>query len=339
MREPYLTTFAALGSLISTPVLVGAILALAIILLIGGLFLWRSGKKKAVKPPTAANGSSDWQRQAQPGAAGAWNQQGSASNWNQQQPGQGAWNAPGAAGQQNSWGAPAAPAQQQQQPGANPWGAPNPSQASWGAINSRNSSQALIHGEIVLLSQNKIHGALLILLNQRPINPGVLQTLPNHHGEIREIRHHGTPLRPLPLPPRMPGISHNLVLANSGGLPPMPHHSSRHQPLMALAQTPAGISRSSQLSQPIPGVLSLPTSHLPHHLLTRLRFLPGKPIKAASVRMPMLCMAGASIMIKPCCAHRDHRWVLIHKWVEASALYAWKKAKSLVVSMKFVKSH
>ncbi|WP_126626172.1 FHA domain-containing protein [Dictyobacter alpinus] len=126
MREPYLMTFAfaGLNGLISTPVIVVAILAIAILVILGAVFVLRSNKKKPAKSPGGVSGTSDWQRQSQPGAAGAWNPPSSAGNWNQQQQ-------PGQA--QNSWGAPGAPQQQpQQQQGANPWGAPNPSQPSWG---------------------------------------------------------------------------------------------------------------------------------------------------------------------------------------------------------------
>ncbi|GCE03978.1 FHA domain-containing protein [Dictyobacter aurantiacus] len=146
MREPYLTIFAALGSLVPMPVLIGAIIAVAVILALGGVFLWRSNKGKTTKPPIGSAGASDWQRQGQPGA---WNQnqpQGS-SAWNQQGgQGQNPWGTSGAGAQQNSWGGAAgAPAQQQQQqananpwgaspaqPEQNPWGAPSPSQPAWG---------------------------------------------------------------------------------------------------------------------------------------------------------------------------------------------------------------
>lgn len=119
MREPNLTIFAVINSsLISAPVLVVAIIALAIILSIGGVFIWRSGKNKPTQPPLSMNGTSDWQRQAQPGSAGGWNPQGQAPQTN--------WNAPNAAAQQNSWGGAGAPQQQQA------WGGGTPSQPSWG---------------------------------------------------------------------------------------------------------------------------------------------------------------------------------------------------------------
>jgi hypothetical protein len=135
MREPNLTIFAAIdSSLISAPILVGAIVILAIILFIGGLFIWRSGKNKTVRSPLSMNGTSDWQRQ--PGSAGGWNpQQGVPGGWNPQGQGQPApgqqqgWNAPGGASQ-NSWGGVGAPQQQQQQQAA--WGSGTPSQPSWG---------------------------------------------------------------------------------------------------------------------------------------------------------------------------------------------------------------
>jgi hypothetical protein len=128
MREPNLTIFAVINSsLISPQVLVGAIIALAIILGIGAAFIWRSGKNKPNKPPLSMNGTSDWQRQAQPGSAGGWNPQ------QQGQP-QTNWNAPNAAAQQNSWGGAGAPQQAQAQQAANPWGGGTPSQPSWGGM-------------------------------------------------------------------------------------------------------------------------------------------------------------------------------------------------------------
>ncbi|HEY6407298.1 MAG TPA: hypothetical protein VIY29_07520, partial [Ktedonobacteraceae bacterium] len=137
--------------LLNPIVIIVAGLALAVVILITALFLFRnSGKKKGAKASNAA-ATPDWQRQAQQGAPGTWNQTGAgapADNWGQQQPG--AWGAqapaqqqqPGAWGAQNpaqqqqpgAWGA-QAPAQQQQ-PAANAWGAQNPAQqqqpAEWG---------------------------------------------------------------------------------------------------------------------------------------------------------------------------------------------------------------
>ncbi|GER86986.1 hypothetical protein KDW_11480 [Dictyobacter vulcani] len=134
MREPYLMTFAftILASLVTPPVIVGAIIAIAVILGIGGVFVLRSNKKKPGTTPGAANSASDWQRQAQPGGAGGWNPQSSASNWNQQQQQQGQ--------AQNSWGG-AQGMPQQQSANANPWGTPNPSQAAWGNNPSQQSAQ------------------------------------------------------------------------------------------------------------------------------------------------------------------------------------------------------
>src|SRR5215471_7852475 len=96
-------------------VIVPAALVVAVIILVVALLLFRSsGKKK--RASTA--GSSDWQRQAQQGAPGGWNQQGMGM------PAAGPW---GQQGQQpNMWGA--------QQPSA--WGAQNPAQqqaGGWGA--------------------------------------------------------------------------------------------------------------------------------------------------------------------------------------------------------------
>src|SRR5450432_4885700 len=96
-------------------VIIIAVIIIAAILAIGSVWLFRSGGKKGSKA-SAANGASDWQRQAaqQPGAAGNWNPQGGAQGgWNQQ-------SAPGQAGA--NWGQ---PAQQQQ--------------ASWGAPDAANS--------------------------------------------------------------------------------------------------------------------------------------------------------------------------------------------------------
>ncbi|HTI14948.1 MAG TPA: FHA domain-containing protein [Dictyobacter sp.] len=119
-----------LGSIVSTPVIVIAIIALAVIVLIGALFILRSGKKKDNLSPSMS-GTSDWQRQGQPGM-NPWNNQqqgqGSSSNWNQQQqPAAGAWNAPNTGGQQsNPWAA------QQQQ--SNPWAAQQqPADNAWAA--------------------------------------------------------------------------------------------------------------------------------------------------------------------------------------------------------------
>ncbi|GCF08543.1 FHA domain-containing protein [Dictyobacter arantiisoli] len=155
MREPNLTILAVMGSLISTPFIVGAIVVLAIIMGLGGLFILRSGKKNPVKPPISASGTSDWQRQGQPGVGAAWNQnqQGSAAGWNQQpgssagwnqQPGQqqqaNSWNAPDMAGQQNSWAG-------QQQAGANAWGAAPAQQPAWGAANAQPQQPAPAWGQ------------------------------------------------------------------------------------------------------------------------------------------------------------------------------------------------
>ncbi len=100
--------------------IVVAVLILAAVLGIGGVFLWRGGKKKG---PAAMPGSgADWQRQA---AQNAWSQPGSSAGWSQsaQQPG---WGQQPQAMQQGAWG------QQAQQPGG--WGQqPQASQhAAWG---------------------------------------------------------------------------------------------------------------------------------------------------------------------------------------------------------------
>ena len=136
MTEPLLIVFAA-GSLVPLPIIIVAILIVALIILGGAIYAKRSSKKNA----SAASGSStDWQRQAQPGA---WNnQQGSAAGWGQNAQ-QAGWNAQGQQNswsgtpgqnntpQQNPWGAPGAQAQMQQP--QNPWGAPGADQNPWGS--------------------------------------------------------------------------------------------------------------------------------------------------------------------------------------------------------------
>jgi hypothetical protein len=113
--------------LLQPTVIIVAGLALAVVILITALFLFRnSGKKKGAKASNSG-GTPDWQRQGQQGAPGTWNQPGAGGpndNWGQQQ-------------QPGAWGA-QPPAAQQQQPGD--WGAQPPagagmggSQPSWGA--------------------------------------------------------------------------------------------------------------------------------------------------------------------------------------------------------------
>ncbi|GCE11453.1 FHA domain-containing protein [Tengunoibacter tsumagoiensis] len=105
---------------LQTTIIAGAAVVLALILLIAGIFLFRSGKKKDSDP---AGRPADWQRQ--PDAAAAWQQQaGSNAAWGQQQAQQPAgWGAPSTGGQPaNPWGAANVGAQQQQ---SNPWGAAN----------------------------------------------------------------------------------------------------------------------------------------------------------------------------------------------------------------------
>jgi hypothetical protein len=93
-----------------------AILVVAVVFGVGGLLLWRGGKKKGTTTAMPGSGA-DWQRQA---AQNAWSQPGSSAGWGQQaqQPG---W------GQQPAWGQ-----QAQQQPA---WGqqAPAAQQPAWGA--------------------------------------------------------------------------------------------------------------------------------------------------------------------------------------------------------------
>src|SRR5258708_284655 len=122
MNELAFIIFAALP--VSPYILVAAGLAIAVVVLVGALFLFRSPARKKGAP---GRGKADlgsnapaWQPQQQPGAWGQPQQQ--------QQPG--AWGAqPPAQAQPGAWGQP----QQQQQPGA--WSAPAQQPDSWGAQN------------------------------------------------------------------------------------------------------------------------------------------------------------------------------------------------------------
>ena len=102
-----------LAALLTLPVIAGAILVIAVIVIIGVIFIMRSGRKKDT---TVASSAPDWQRQGQP-ADGGWNPQGAnANNWQQGQVQQAAgWNA-APNPQQNNWSAP-----NQQQPSGNSW--------------------------------------------------------------------------------------------------------------------------------------------------------------------------------------------------------------------------
>jgi len=131
----------ATGLAVPYNILIIAGLVIAVVILVGAVFLFRSpGKKKGAKA-NQATGAATWQPQGQ--QQGGWNQQGnvaapSADNaWGQQQQA-GGWGAP-AAGQQpqaGGWGAPAAG----QQPQAGGWGAPATGQqqqaGGWGTPNS-----------------------------------------------------------------------------------------------------------------------------------------------------------------------------------------------------------
>jgi hypothetical protein len=126
--DAFVSAAATFALPVSMPVIIIAVIIIAAILALGSVWLFRSSGKKGSKAP-AANGSSDWQRQAaqQPGAAGGWNQQpGAPGAWNQQA-------APGQAGA--NWGQPA----QQQQAGwgaadaAGNWGQPAQQPGGWGA--------------------------------------------------------------------------------------------------------------------------------------------------------------------------------------------------------------
>lgn len=123
--------------------IVVAVLILAAVAAVGGIVLWRGGKKKG---PAAMPGSgADWQRQA---AQNAWSQPGSSAGWSQsaQQPGfgqqpqamqQGAW---GQQAQQPGWGQQPQAAQQpawgaqQDQMQQQPWGQQQQAaqQPAWG---------------------------------------------------------------------------------------------------------------------------------------------------------------------------------------------------------------
>ena len=121
-----------LAGIVSTPLLIGAGLVLAIIILVAALLLFRSsGKKKAGAPNAGAGG---WQPQGQTGTPDAWNQQPGAGGWGQpaQAQQQGGWGQPGAPDQQAAWGQPGAPDQQAA------WGQPAqaPQQGAWGSPSS-----------------------------------------------------------------------------------------------------------------------------------------------------------------------------------------------------------
>ncbi len=111
---------------VSLPVIVIAILVLALVMGIGGALLLRGKKKETTDMPGS---SADWQRQA---AQNAWSQQSSSAGWGQQQQPQqqASWGQPQQ--QQPAWGQPDAWGQQPQQPA---WGQPQqpqPQQTAWG---------------------------------------------------------------------------------------------------------------------------------------------------------------------------------------------------------------
>lgn len=116
--------------------LVIAGLVLAVVILVGAVLLFRSSGKKGAKAATGS-GTSDWQRQTQQNAPGAWNPQSGMpdAGWGQQSQVQqpGGWGAPPSQSQQpGGWGAPGSPQQQQ----ASPWGTQSPGQqqqaSAWG---------------------------------------------------------------------------------------------------------------------------------------------------------------------------------------------------------------
>src|SRR5260221_1000956 len=98
-------------------ILAGAVLVVALFIVIGALLLFRSsGKKNRANAAASAAGSSDWQRQGQQGMPGGWNQPATAAPAN------------------NPWGQqPTAWAAQQQpgQPGPGAWGAQGQQPANW----------------------------------------------------------------------------------------------------------------------------------------------------------------------------------------------------------------
>jgi hypothetical protein len=131
-----MTTPVIAAGLLSPAVIAGAILVIAVIVIIGVIFILRSGRKK-----DGAVGSSlpDWQRQSQVGEGG-WNPQGAnANNWQQgqmQQQQAGGWNASPNA-QPNNWSSP------NQQPSGNSWNsAPNPQQNGWSSPNQQPSGNS-----------------------------------------------------------------------------------------------------------------------------------------------------------------------------------------------------
>ncbi len=153
--------------------------------------------KKGSKAP-AANGASDWQRQAaqQPGSAGSWNPQGGApGGWNQQAaPGQAAgnWGQP-AQQQQASWGAADA---------AGNWGQPAQQPGGWGA-QPANSWNAGGNQPAPSNPLNSPVAGVHLPLNSLPLIPGAhppLNSPPPIPGEIRAHRYPGiNPLNGSPL--------------------------------------------------------------------------------------------------------------------------------------------
>ncbi len=132
---------------VSGPVIAIALVVLALVVAIGGFFVYRSGGKKGAKA-AAGTANSDWQRQQAQQQSGNWNPQGAGNDapaWSQQNggPQNGAWgganNPPQA--QQPAWngnGQQNAPMQQ----AASPWGAPAGMQQQqtgpWGGQNGQN---------------------------------------------------------------------------------------------------------------------------------------------------------------------------------------------------------
>ncbi|HLX56756.1 MAG TPA: FHA domain-containing protein [Ktedonobacteraceae bacterium] len=150
------TVFGLIPSSLKNPyIITGAILVIALIILVVALFLFRNSSRKkggvGGANPTAAN---DWQRQqasGQPGSqgwgqqAGGWGAPAQPGGWDanaaqQQQPS--GWGVPPQPQQPAGWGSPASPQQQQPAWGAPPsaqqqpatWGTPAPNQQpGWGS--------------------------------------------------------------------------------------------------------------------------------------------------------------------------------------------------------------
>lgn len=116
-------------------ILIGAGLVIAVVIILGALFLFRSpSKKKGTQGKTDASanaGAAGWQSGQQSGVPGGWGwPQPPADSWGAQNPASqqaGGWGQPVQPQPPGGWGAPA------QQPQANAWGSPTPNTPSTGA--------------------------------------------------------------------------------------------------------------------------------------------------------------------------------------------------------------